>query len=157
MNTVERSALVPYSAADMFALVADVDSYALFLPWCRRSTVHSQDAAKMQASLEISKGPMRKSFTTLNHLTPHESIRMELVEGPFRRLNGEWRFDQLGEDGCKVSLSLRFEFTSRLLSATFGPVFNEIAGTMVGAFSRRAHDIYAQRAAGDLNAQRHAS
>ena len=97
MNTVERSALVPYSAADMFALVADVDSYALFLPWCRRSTVHSQDAAKMQASLEVSKGPMRKSFTTLTHLTPHESIRMELVEGPFRRLNGEWRFDQLGE------------------------------------------------------------
>ena len=142
MTVIERSALVPFSTAEMFALVADVGSYSRFLPWCRRATVHEQDESQMRASLEVAKGPFNKSFTTRNSLVPHEAIKIELVEGPFRRLNGEWRFEALGDAGCKVSLRLRFEFTSRLMTATLGPVFNEIAGTMVGAFSRRAAEVY---------------
>jgi ribosome-associated toxin RatA of RatAB toxin-antitoxin module len=142
MTVVERSALVPFSPAQMYALVADVASYAQFLPWCREATVHEQTAETMRASLEIAKGPLCKSFTTLNHLEPETGIRIELVEGPFRRLNGQWNFEALGDEGCKVSLHLKFEFTSRLMSATLGPVFNEIAGTMVHAFSRRAAEVY---------------
>lgn len=142
LNNVQRSALVPFSAAQMFALVEDVESYARFLPWCRRSVVHERSDDEMRASLEIAKGPLHKSFTTLNRLRPDESIEIQLVEGPFRRLHGEWRFETLGEGGCKVSLDLRFEFSSRLLAATLGPVFNEIAGTMVNAFCQRAREVY---------------
>jgi ribosome-associated toxin RatA of RatAB toxin-antitoxin module len=142
LTVVERNALVPFSPAQMYALVADVESYARFLPWCQRATVHEQDEEHMKASLVVAKGPLRKSFTTINHLTPNEGIDIELVEGPFRRLNGQWRFEELGDAGCKVSFNLRFEFTSRLLSATLGPLFNEIAGTMVHAFARRANDVY---------------
>lgn len=142
MTVVERSALVPFSPAQMFALVADVNSYPQFLPWCRSAVVHETEGNTQRASLDLAKGPLHKSFTTRNHLKPHESIRIELVEGPFRRLNGVWQFEAMGQDGCKVSLNLRFEFTSRLVAATLGPVFNEIAGTMVHAFCRRAAEVY---------------
>lgn len=142
MATIHKSALVPYSSAQMFALVNDIESYAQFLPWCRTSAVLARGIDEIRASVEIAHGALHKSFTTLNRLQQDKMIEMRLVEGPFRRLEGFWRFDILGEKACKVSLDLDFEFSNRLVGMAMGPVFTQIANTLVDAFCKRARDVY---------------
>lgn len=145
-TSISRSALVAYSPAEMFALVSDIDSYADFLPWCSGSRVLKRDADEVRASIDISKGSLHKSFTTLNRVQRNKMIEMRLVEGPFRRLEGFWRFDPLGEgEACKVSLDLEFEFASRMLGMVVGPVFSQIANSLVDAFHERAVQVYGKR------------
>lgn len=139
---INKSALVSYSAEQMFALVDDIAAYAEFLPWCSESTVLSRTESEVTASLGVSHSGLNKSFTTRNVNQPYEQITMQLVEGPFSRLEGVWRFQQLGVDGCKVILDLDFEFKSKLVGMTFGPIFGQMAGTMVDAFTQRAVQIY---------------
>ena len=143
-NRIERSALVPFSAARMYDLVADVAAYPQFLPWCRRATVHHVDERSMEATLEIAKGPLRKSFTTRNELHPCHAIEIRLLRGPFRRLEGRWSFEDLGDSGARVTLQMDFEMAGALLARTLGPVFGEIANTLVDAFCRRARVVYAE-------------
>ena len=145
MPTVNRHALVPYSAAQMFALVDDIESYPQFLPWCKSAKVWSRDGDEVRASVELAKGAIQKSFTTLNRNQSDKMIEMRLLEGPFRHLQGFWRFDTLGEGAttaCKVSLDLEYEFSNALLAMTVGPVFNQIANKLVDAFSQRAVTVY---------------
>lgn len=139
---INKSALVVYSAEQMFALVDKIEDYPEFLPWCSSSTIMSRDELEVTASLAVSHSGLNKSFTTRNVNQPYEQITMQLVEGPFSRLEGIWRFQQLGEDGCKVTLDLDFEFKSKLVGMTFGPIFGQMAGTMVDAFTQRAKNIY---------------
>jgi ribosome-associated toxin RatA of RatAB toxin-antitoxin module len=143
LKKIHKSALVPYRAAQMYALVDDIDAYADFLPWCSNSTVLKREALSVDAVLEISYGKLHKSFTTRNINTPHEGIEMQLLDGPFKHLHGLWRFTELGEDGTKVELLLEFEFSSKLLDFTVGPVFSQIANTLVDAFTKRAREVYA--------------
>jgi len=138
MPVVRRSATVSQPPARMFDLVADVETYPEFLPWCRSAAVRERGPDGVVATLEISRGPIRRAFTTRNRLHPHERIELELVDGPFRRLAGCWRFDPIGESGCRVSLELDFELAGGVLRRALQPVFSEIANTMVGAFCRRA-------------------
>jgi len=138
MAIINRSALVRYSASQMFALVDDIDAYPDFLPWCKSSTVLSRDEDEVQATLELSRGGIHKTFTTCNRLQQGKMIEMRLVEGPFQHLEGFWRFERLGEDACKVSLDLEFEFSNRILEVTLGPIFNQIANSLVDAFCERA-------------------
>ena len=142
MPTVRRSALVPFTAQQMFELVDDIESYPKYLPWCRSTQVHHRDADEVRASIEIAKGAVRKSFTTRNLIQRNKMIEVRLVEGPFKRLNGFWRFEALGDEACKVSLDLEFEFANRLVSSVVGPVFHQIANTMVESFCTRARQIY---------------
>lgn len=142
MRRVRRSAIVPYPAREMFALVSDVDAYPEFLPWCRSSTVHERTEALMVATLELSKGGMTRRFTTRNALVPHERITMMLVEGPFHHLEGIWRFEALDDDACDVELDMCFDFNDALKRILFGPVFEDIARSLVGAFSDRARAIH---------------
>lgn len=142
MKKISKHALVPYSASQMYALVNDIESYADFLPWCSRSDILEKTEQEIKASLNIAYGSLNKSFTTLNKLTPETKMEMLLVEGPFKKLHGEWLFTQLGDDGCKVSLELEFEFKSKLISMTMGPVFSQIANTLVDSFSERANKVY---------------
>lgn len=142
MTTVARSALVSYSARDMFRLVDDVASYERFLPWVKRSRELHRDADTVRAELLFSKGGFEKSFTTQNRIQYGKMIDIRLVEGPFRHLDGYWRFQPLSEDACKVSLDLEFEFSSRLLAMAFGRVFTQVAGTLVDSFVRRADELY---------------
>lgn len=142
MKKISKHALVPYSAGQMYALVNDIESYADFLPWCSQSDILERTEQDIKASLNIAYGSLNKSFTTLNKLTPDTKMEMQLVEGPFKKLHGEWVFTQLGEDGCKVSLELEFEFKSKMLSMTMGPVFSQIANTLVDSFSERANKVY---------------
>ena len=148
MPLVNRNALVPYSPAEMFALVDDIESYPQFLPWCRSSTVWSRDGDEVKASVELAKGAIQKSFTTVNRNQQDKMIEMRLVEGPFHHLEGFWRFDALGAGdavACKVSLDLEYEFSNALLAMTVGPVFNQVANKLVDAFSQRAVTVYGKR------------
>lgn len=142
MTTVSRSALVPYSAQAMFDLVDDVDSYDRFLPWCRESRVLERTDDAVKGTIVFAKGGFERSFTTLNRRQPGKMIEIRLVEGPFRHLEGFWRFQSLRDDASKVSLDLEFEFTNRLVAMAFGKVFTQVANTLVDAFVSRAREVY---------------
>lgn len=142
MQTVSRSARVPYAANDMYELVADVEQYPGFLPWCRAATVRERSGDAVEASLEIGRGPLHKTFTTRNVHTRGTRIDIELVDGPFRHLQGTWRFHDLDGAGCEVALHLEFELANAFLRKTMGPVFTEIADSLVDAFCRRARALY---------------
>jgi ribosome-associated toxin RatA of RatAB toxin-antitoxin module len=140
--TINKTALVPYSAGEMYALVNDIESYASFLPWCRSSELLSQNEDEIRATLEIAHGSLRKSFTTCNRLQHNKMVEMRLEKGPFQHLEGFWRFDPLDERACKVSLDLEFEFSNKLVGMAMGPLFSQIANSLVDAFSRRAVEVY---------------
>lgn len=139
---IDRSALLPYSALEMYRLVHDVPSYPQFLSWCSDATVHEQDEQRQLASLWVRVGGLTQQFTTNNRLVPGELLAMSLVEGPFSRLSGEWRFSDLGDHGSKVSLHLSFEFSNALLSAAFRRGFARITERMVAEFAERAEEVY---------------
>ena len=142
IKTIDRSALVWFSAQRMFDLVNDVPAYPEFLPWCDRAEVLQQGPDWMLACLGIAKSGLRHEFTTRNRLERPGEIYMELVDGPFNRLTGSWRFRALAEDACKIELSLSFQLSGKLAGVAFGPVFAQAANTMVDAFCRRAQDLY---------------
>lgn len=142
MRKVNRSALVPYSAEEMFALVADVEAYPSFLPWCNDVEVHHRKDNTVEATLELHRGGLSKHFRTRNTMTPPERMDLALIGGPFRHLAGGWRFTQLGEQGSKVSLVLDFEFDSRMLDMMIGAYFEDICNRLVDAFTTRAREVY---------------
>lgn len=133
-----------YSSQEMFDLVNDVNAYPAFLPNCSNAKVLSEDDSSMTASLEISKAGLTKWFTTNNHFDGNK-VKMQLVDGPFKSLQGYWEFTELDEHACKVSLKLEFEFASKLIELAFGKVFNEVAKNMVAAFTQRAKAVYGAR------------
>jgi ribosome-associated toxin RatA of RatAB toxin-antitoxin module len=145
MPQVSRSADVPFPAPDMFNLVADIERYPRFLPWCRSATVHARTSTVVTASLEIARGPFRKSFTTRNRMVDPERIDIELVDGPFSHLDGCWSFDAMAAQSCKVGFEMRFEISNRMLARVLAPLFEEIARTMLDAFCRRAFQVYGSR------------
>lgn len=142
MPKISRTALVPHSAEQMFQLVNDVEHYPQFLPWCSAATVVSRSEDEVVARLEIRRAGISRSFTTRNHLQRPERVVLELVDGPFSRFRGEWRFRPLAEDACKVELDLDFEYSSRLVRAAIGPLFNKAADMFVDAFCARADAVY---------------
>lgn len=142
MTTIKRSALVAFSARQMFELVNGIEDYPRFLPWCRSSRVLNRTDTEIEASLEIAWSGIHKHFTTRNRLYPYERIDITLVEGPFRHLEGHWRFVALGETGCEVNLDLEFELAGHFLEVLFQPVFHRIANSLVDAFCKRAAEIY---------------
>lgn len=139
---VEKSALVPYSARQMYDLVNDIPAYAEFLPWCRRSWVDETHDDGLTASVEIARGAVHKTFTTRNHNVEGESIEMKLIEGPFRHLHGTWHFQALDEKACKVVLDMDFDFSNTVVRMAFGPVFTQIVDKLVDSFCKRASDVY---------------
>lgn len=142
MHTIQRSVLVPYSCSQMFKLVADVQKYPEFMPWCGGSAVHRADESGMDASVTIRLAGIRQTFTTRNkHDYPH-NITIELIDGPFSALTGNWEFQELGPDACKVLYTMQYEFSSRALEAVVGPVFNRIASSFIDSFTKRAQNVY---------------
>lgn len=139
---VKRTALVLHPAMDMFRLVKDVPSYPEFLSWCTESEVHEQNAEYQLASLVIRISGMTQKFTTRNRFVPGQTLTLSLVDGPFRRLTGEWSFEPLGGEGSKVTLALNFEFSNRVLSSAFRRGFTHVADRLVSDFSKRADDVY---------------
>ena len=142
MSTVGRSAIVNHSAQEMFSLVFDVDSYPSFLPWCDKASIAERTPGRTVATLRINFRGLKEEFTTENRDQPGEFIDMKLVSGPFRSLEGGWRFTPLSAGACKVELSLRYEFKSVILDKLVGKVFDEIANSLVDAFARRADQLF---------------
>lgn len=142
MKQVTRSALVSFSAEQMFDLVNDVARYPEFLPGCSGARVHDSSESAMTASVDVSKAGISKTFTTSNELVPGNAIIMKLVDGPFKTLKGGWFFTPLDEQACKVELKLEFEFSSKMVEMAFGKVFNELTSNMVNAFTKRAKQVY---------------
>jgi ribosome-associated toxin RatA of RatAB toxin-antitoxin module len=142
MARVAKSVLVNYSAEQMFALVDDVAAYPQFLPWCRSARAHEEDAATKLATIDIDYHHIRQSFTTRNCRSSAQRLDVELVEGPFRRLQGHWHFVALRPDACRVELVLEYEFATRMLGRLIAPVFGYIANSMVDAFVRRAEQLH---------------
>ena len=142
MSEVNTSVLVGHPASRMFALVDDVEKYPEFLPWCGGSQVSFRDANITRATIQINYHGIRQSFTTENSKQPPNLMLIRLVEGPFRSLEGSWRFTDLGDAGCKIELSMRYEFSNRVLEKLVGPVFGYIANNLVDAFVKRANSLY---------------
>ena len=145
MDKIDRSALVPYTAEEMFALVSDVDGYADFLPWCSDAKTLSREGDHVDARIEFHVGAVKRAFTTRNHNIEYQAIEMTLVDGPFSELEGRWQFEPLGADGCRISLQLQYDFSSRMVRMVTAPVFGQIANSMVAAFHKRAVEVYGER------------
>lgn len=142
MPRVHREALVAYSAEQMFALVNDVARYPEFLPGCASADILQQTDSSMRAALTLAKGGFRQAFTTLNDWQAPQRLSMKLVEGPFKHLDGVWVFESLGDDACKVSVTIDFEFSSLIGSLAFGPAFQRLVHSLIEAFHQRAKEVY---------------
>lgn len=145
MPSISKSALVPYSASQMYDLVDKIPDYPKFLPWCGGAEELSRNDDEVKASVTISHSGLNKTFTTNNRLQKNKMIEMELVNGPFKHLHGFWRFEALTETACKVSLDLEYEFSNKLLSLAVGPVFNQVANSMVDSFCQQADRLYSDK------------
>lgn len=145
VSAIHRAAVVPYSDREMYDLVADIASYPQFLPWCGGARILKRQEDVVEAAITIAYHGVHKTFTTRNLLQKNKMMEMQLVEGPFRRLHGYWRFTALEARACKIELDLEFEVASRLVAAVLSPVFTGIVNQLVGAFHKRAVELYGRR------------
>ena len=142
MAKVEKSVLIGHSANAMYNLVADVHAYPQFLPWCSATEVKQLDAQRAAATLHINYHGLRLHFTTENQMEKGALIDMKLMNGPFKHLDGYWRFHPLAQDACKIEFQLNYELSGKLVDKIAGPVFNHIASTLVEVFVKRAGVLY---------------
>lgn len=141
MPTHAETRTLPYTPDQMFLLVADVDKYPEFLPWCVGARVRTRTETELVADLTIGFGPFRESFTSRVTLERPHRCMVKYENGPFRYLNNQWTFEP-DPRGCRVKFFVDFEFRSRILQAAIGVVFNEAVRRMVNAFLKRAQDVY---------------
>jgi ribosome-associated toxin RatA of RatAB toxin-antitoxin module len=139
---VKKSALIGYSADQMFDLVADMESYPKFLPWCAGASIVSRERDRVCGRIEVARLGIHQAFTTCNRFEAGKHMQIDLLDGPFRKLTGAWSFLALRENACKVELELDFELSGGLIDKAFGAVFHQLANTMVDAFCKRADEVY---------------
>ncbi len=146
MTVINKSALVVHSPEQMFQVVDSINEYPEFLPWCVSSEELLRDDNQVEARIDINHSGFKNSFSTRNKLSLFNTIEMKLLKGPFKYLTGTWSFEAIGDEsellGCKISLHLEFEFTSRIVGMTFGKIFGKLASSMVDSFTERANKIY---------------
>ncbi len=151
MKLVKKSVLVAYTSHEMYALVTDVRAYPEFLPWCDRAEVLEERPDGVTARLHLSYFALRQSFTTRNLQMADRSVALTLVDGPFSRLDGAWRFDPVPPEAganagaCRVGFELAYDFANGLLDLLISPVFDRIADTFVDSFVKRAAQIHGPR------------
>ena len=141
MREMKRSALVARSPELVYRLVEDIERYPEFVPGCTEAKVLERGAGEVVARLGVRRGPLRTAFTTRNRLEPCHHVRMDLVEGPFSMLEGDWTFTPVADSGCRIELSMRFQFSNVLKAALFEPLFEETAASLVRAFVSRAQSV----------------
>lgn len=142
MPRISRSALLPYPPRFVYDIVNGVEAYPEFLPWCGGAEIEQADATGMRAAIQISGAGLNQWFKTRNRMIPGESIEMELIEGPFRQLQGRWQFTPLDDAGCRIELSLEFEFKGGFAATLIRPAFTRIANTLVDSFCARARQLH---------------
>ncbi|MEK7223289.1 MAG: type II toxin-antitoxin system RatA family toxin [Pseudomonadota bacterium] len=146
MTTIHRSAIVPYSAHQMFDLVADIPSYPKFLPWCGGARITSAQGDEVIAAIDIAYSGVHRTFSTRNLLQRDKMMEIQLLEGPFSYLQGFWQFKALDEQSSKISLDLEFDVANRIVGLALTPVFSNIANQLVDRFHRRATELYGKPA-----------
>lgn len=142
MPVVEKSVLIERTPAQMFDLVDRVEDYPAFLPWCGGTELHERNAAVTEATLRIAYRGIKSAWSTRNAKEYPHLMRIHLKDGPFKRMEGHWRFQPLGEAACKVEFVLHYEFSSQMLAKMLGPMFNSIAESLVEAFVKRSRQIH---------------
>ena len=152
MREVRRSALVPHTPAQMYAIVNDVRRYPEFLKWCPRTTVEAESAESLTATVHMERAGIKGRVTTINTMQPGERIDMRLGDGPLRTFEGHWQFlpilsrgavGQAGEvRGCRVELEVRFDFRNVAVGVVLGPLFEATWDSLVDSFVRRAREVY---------------
>ena len=142
MTRINRSALLPYPAARLFALVNDIESYPSYMDGCVGAQILKRDGAVIDARLELSRGGIAQSFATRNRAHEFHTIELELLEGPFDRFSGAWKFQGLGDMACKISLDLEFSLKNSVLGLAAGKLFDSVTHNLVDAVSRRANQLY---------------
>lgn len=142
MTSITRSALVMYSAEQMYNLVNDVENYPQFLPGCTATEIISKTDEELVASLTISKVGVNQTFTTRNKLQFPDRMELSLVDGPFSRFVGIWHFQRLSDEACKVTYDMDFEVSNKLAGIALGAVFKQMASMMVDSFVQRAKQVY---------------
>jgi ribosome-associated toxin RatA of RatAB toxin-antitoxin module len=142
MREVQRSAIVPFTPAQMYELVADVERYPEFLPWCTSAMILVDEGDSVTVQLGLALGVARGRFTTQNRMVPGSSVEMRLVDGPFSALEGRWQFSPIGDAGTRAELHLRFETSGLIRGIVFGPAFEQACNQLVDAFGRRAREVY---------------
>ncbi len=142
MSVINQKSLVPYSAEQMYRLVNNYADYPQFVPGCVASRVVVEGQTQQIGELTISKAGISQTFSTRNTMIENRSIKMQLVDGPFKFLHGEWKFSELDDKCCEISFSLNFEFSNTLISLAFGKIFTHLTTRMVEAFKQRAKEVY---------------
>lgn len=141
MPTHAEKRLLPYRPEQLYELVAGVDRYPEFLPWCKAARITRRDGDVFFADLVIAFKVFRERFSSKVTLRPSSGVDVEYINGPFRYLNNHWKFEAIPE-GCLVDFYVDFEFRSRILQNLIGLLFNEAVHRMVAAFESRAHQLY---------------
>jgi ribosome-associated toxin RatA of RatAB toxin-antitoxin module len=139
---VSRSALLPYTADQIYYIVTDIHAYPDFLNWCSAADIVSESDDEVMAKLSIAYGKLNLNFTTRNVMRPSSCVTMSLVEGPFSKLNGQWTIQSLNENACKVSLEMDFKFSNIFTQKLFGRVFQNVIAAQLDAFQKRAESLY---------------
>mgnify|MGYP006323761577 FL=1 len=142
IREIKRTALVTFTPEQMFDLVVDVERYREFLPWVAGAEVHERTGRDLQASLTMERAGIRQSFTTRNVMQRPDWMSLELVNGPFKRLDGLWTFAAIGAAGTKVVLDMKFEFANPVASMLFGRAFEQSVGELIDAFVARARQVH---------------
>ena len=147
MTNINRSALLPYRAEQIYDLVNDIEAYPAFMDGCVGAEVLRRESNLVEARLDLSKGGISHSFSTRNFLEENRAIRLELLDGPFDRFHGCWDFKPLGESACKVSLQLEFTASNAVLGLAAARLFDKVSNNLVDALGQRARQVYGQEGA----------
>ena len=142
MTTHAEKRNLPYTPEQLFTLVAEVEKYPEFLPWCLSAHIKKREGDVFYADLVIGYKLIREKFGSRVSLNKPDSVRVEYLSGPMKYLSNEWKFIREADGTCTIDFFVDFEFKSRLLQNLMGVFFNEIVRRMVGAFEARAKDLY---------------
>jgi len=144
LKAIKKKRIVPYSSYQMFDLVDNIEQYSSFLPWCRKSHIHKRTDKEVEASLIVGFRGIDKTFSTLNTLKRPREIEIQLIDGPFRSLNGLWSFSDINKRESEIQLNLQFEILISPLSHIFESFFEQIVNSQISAFEDRAKDLYSK-------------
>lgn len=142
MTSIKRSALVEHSAEEMFDLVNDIEQYPKFMTGCTSARVIESSETELLGELTLGKAGISQRFVTRNSLDRPHSIIMNLEEGNFSSFDARWDFRELGDNACKVSLVMEFEFDSSLMNFALEKLFASVANNLVDAIVNRSHQVY---------------
>jgi coenzyme Q-binding protein COQ10 len=149
MPTHAEQRVLPYAPEQLFDLVADVQRYPEFLPWCLAARIRRREGDTIIADLLIGFRMIRERFTSRVTLDRPGRIDVSYEEGPFRYLNNHWIFERLPDGRCRIDFFVDFEFRSMILQKLIGVLFNEAVRRMVGAFENRARELYGAHGSGE--------